>query len=217
MTTEEIDYLVHHEIIKHNGYPSPLGFKGFPKSVCTSVNNVVSHGIPDSRPLQDGDIINIDVTVYLNGYHGDTSETLLVGNVDKAGQKLVEIAKKCRDEGIAVCRPGAPFSVIGNTISNIAHQNGFQVCPYIGGHGIGTNLHSNPEVWHHANENDVLMEKGMAFTIEPVIMEGLTECYLLDDDWTLISADLKRSAVFEHTIVITDKGTEILTLLAEET
>ncbi|ETE69625.1 Methionine aminopeptidase 1D, mitochondrial, partial [Ophiophagus hannah] len=217
MTTEEIDYLVHHEIIKHNGYPSPLGFKGFPKSVCTSVNNVVSHGIPDSRPLQDGDIVNIDVTVYLNGYHGDTSETLLVGNVDKAGQKLVEVARKCRDEGIAVCRPGAPFSVIGNTISNIAHQNGFQVCPYIGGHGIGTNLHSNPEVWQHANENDVLMEKGMAFTIEPVIMEGMTECCLLEDDWTLISADLKRSAVFEHTIVITDKGAEILTLLAEET
>ncbi|KAK9410724.1 methionine aminopeptidase 1D mitochondrial [Crotalus adamanteus] len=217
MTTEEIDYLVHHEIIKHNGYPSPLGFKGFPKSVCTSVNNVVSHGIPDSRPLQDGDIINIDVTVYLNGYHGDTSETLLVGNVDKAGQKLVEVARKCRDEGIAVCRPGAPFSIIGNTISNIAHQNGFQVCPYIGGHGIGTNLHSNPEVWQHANENDILMEKGMAFTIEPVIMEGMIECYLLDDDWTLISADLKRSAVFEHTIVITDKGAEILTLLAKET
>ncbi|XP_009572137.1 PREDICTED: methionine aminopeptidase 1D, mitochondrial, partial [Fulmarus glacialis] len=116
MTTEEIDSIVHHEIIRQNAYPSPLGYGGFPKSVCTSVNNVVCHGIPDSRPLQDGDIINIDVTVYYNGYHGDTSETFLVGNVDKSGQKLVEVARKCRDEAIAACRPGAPFSVIGNTI-----------------------------------------------------------------------------------------------------
>uniref|UniRef100_A0A803STU4 Methionyl aminopeptidase type 1D, mitochondrial n=2 Tax=Anolis carolinensis TaxID=28377 RepID=A0A803STU4_ANOCA len=119
MTTEEIDCLVHHEIISHNAYPSPLGYGKFPKSVCTSVNNVVCHGIPDSRPLQDGDIINIDVTVYFNGYHGDTSETLLVGNVDESGQKLVEVARKCRDEAIAACRPGAPFSVIGNTIRSI--------------------------------------------------------------------------------------------------
>ncbi|KAM7048951.1 methionine aminopeptidase 1D, mitochondrial isoform 5-T5 [Acridotheres tristis] len=116
MTTEEIDSIVHHEIIRQNAYPSPLGYGGFPKSVCTSVNNVVCHGIPDSRPLQDGDIINIDVTVYYNGYHGDTSETFLVGSVDKSGEKLVEVARKCRDEAIAACRPGAPFSVIGNTI-----------------------------------------------------------------------------------------------------
>ncbi|XP_063115350.1 methionine aminopeptidase 1D, mitochondrial isoform X5 [Cavia porcellus] len=116
MTTEEIDALVHQEIISHNAYPSPLGYGGFPKSVCTSVNNVLCHGIPDSRPLQDGDIINIDVTVYYNGYHGDTSETFLVGNVDECGKKLVEVAKRCRDEAIAACRAGAPFSVIGNTI-----------------------------------------------------------------------------------------------------
>ncbi|XP_068804711.1 methionine aminopeptidase 1D, mitochondrial isoform X3 [Struthio camelus] len=117
MTTEEIDSIVHHEIIRQNAYPSPLGYGGFPKSVCTSVNNVVCHGIPDSRPLQDGDIINIDVTVYYNGYHGDTSETFLVGNVDKSGQKLVAVARKCRDEAIAACGPGAAFAVIGNTIS----------------------------------------------------------------------------------------------------
>eukprot|EP00075_Anas_platyrhynchos_P028408 XP_027317661.1 methionine aminopeptidase 1D, mitochondrial isoform X3 [Anas platyrhynchos] len=129
MTTEEIDSIVHHEIIRQNAYPSPLGYGGFPKSVCTSVNNVVCHGIPDSRPLQDGDIINIDVTVYYNGYHGDTSETFLVGNVDKSGQKLVEVARKCRDEAIAACRPGAPFSVIGNTISVS------QACPLPSGVG----------------------------------------------------------------------------------
>ncbi|KFP54530.1 hypothetical protein N323_03430, partial [Cathartes aura] len=149
MTTEEIDSIVHHEIIRQNAYPSPLGYGGFPKSVCTSVNNVVCHGIPDSRPLQDGDIINIDVTVYYNGYHGDTSETFLVGNVDKSGQKLVEVARKCRDEAIAACRPGAPFSVIGNTISSVARHGGFQVCPSFVGHGIGSYFHGHPEVWHH--------------------------------------------------------------------
>ncbi|XP_074404593.1 methionine aminopeptidase 1D, mitochondrial isoform X4 [Zonotrichia albicollis] len=166
MTTEEIDSIVHHEIIRRNAYPSPLGYGGFPKSVCTSVNNVVCHGIPDSRPLQDGDIINIDVTVYYNGYHGDTSETFLVGNVDKSGEKLVDVARKCRDEAIAACRPGAPFSVIGNTISSLAWQGGFQVCPFFVGHGIGSYFHGHPEVWHHANDSDLLMEEGMAFTIE---------------------------------------------------
>ncbi|XP_015214488.1 methionine aminopeptidase 1D, mitochondrial isoform X2 [Lepisosteus oculatus] len=116
MTTEEIDCIVHQETIRHNAYPSPLGYGGFPKSVCTSVNNVVCHGIPDSRPLQDGDIINIDVTVYLNGYHGDTSETFLVGNVDERGRVLVEAARRCRNDAIAACEPGAPLCIIGNTI-----------------------------------------------------------------------------------------------------
>ncbi|XP_030065395.1 methionine aminopeptidase 1D, mitochondrial isoform X3 [Microcaecilia unicolor] len=165
MTTEGIDALVHQEIISHNAYPSPLHYGGFPKSVCTSVNNVVCHGIPDSRPLQDGDIINIDVTVYHNGYHGDTSETYLVGNVDKHGQRLVEITRRCRDEAIAACRPGAPLSVIGNTISRIACLNDFQVCPSFVGHGIGSYFHGHPEIWHHANNSELLMEEGMAFTI----------------------------------------------------
>ncbi|XP_062820554.1 methionine aminopeptidase 1D, mitochondrial isoform X1 [Anolis carolinensis] len=216
MTTEEIDCLVHHEIISHNAYPSPLGYGKFPKSVCTSVNNVVCHGIPDSRPLQDGDIINIDVTVYFNGYHGDTSETLLVGNVDESGQKLVEVARKCRDEAIAACRPGAPFSVIGNTISHIAHQNNFRVCPYFVGHGIGSYFHGHPEVWHHENKSDLLMQEGMAFTIEPIIMEGTSEFKILRDKWTAVSLDNKRSAQFEHTLVITSGGAEILTHLPEE-
>ncbi|KAM6268938.1 methionine aminopeptidase 1D, mitochondrial isoform 1-T1 [Porphyrio hochstetteri] len=216
MTTEEIDSIVHHEIIRQNAYPSPLGYGGFPKSVCTSVNNVVCHGIPDSRPLQDGDIINIDVTVYYNGYHGDTSETFLVGNVDKSGQKLVEIARKCRDEAIAACRPGAPFSVIGNTISSVAWRGGFQVCPAFIGHGIGSYFHGHPEVWHSANDSDLLMEEGMAFTIEPIIMEGSPEFRILKDKWTAISVDNKRSAQFEHTIVITSEGAEILSKLVEE-
>nr|XP_020039508.1 methionine aminopeptidase 1D, mitochondrial isoform X1 [Castor canadensis] len=192
MTTEEIDALVHQEIIRHNAYPSPLGYGGFPKSVCTSVNNVLCHGIPDSRPLQDGDIINIDVTVYYNGYHGDTSETFLVGNVDECGKKLVEVARRCRDEAIAVCRAGAPFSVIGNTISCITHQNGLQVCPHFVGHGIGSYFHGHPEIWHHANDNDLPMEEGMAFTIEPIITEGSPEFKVLEDAWTVVSLDNQR-------------------------
>ncbi|XP_053554413.1 methionine aminopeptidase 1D, mitochondrial isoform X2 [Bombina bombina] len=193
MTTEEIDSIVHQNIIIQNAYPSPLG-----------------------RPLEDGDIINIDVTVYYEGYHGDTSETFLVGNVDKRGEKLVEIAKRCRDEAIAACRPGAPFSVIGNTISRISEENDFRVCPYFVGHGIGSFFHGHPEIWHHANDNDMPMEEGMAFTIEPIIMEGSPEFKILQDKWTAVSKDSKRSAQFEHTIVITSGGAEILTKLADQ-
>ncbi|XP_074856771.1 methionine aminopeptidase 1D, mitochondrial isoform X2 [Carettochelys insculpta] len=193
MTTEEIDSIVHHEIIRQNAYPSPLG-----------------------RPLQDGDIINIDVTVYYNGYHGDTSETFLVGNVDTSGQKLVEVARKCRDEAIAACRPGAPFSVIGNTISRIAQLHDFRVCPYFVGHGIGSYFHGHPEVWHHENDSDLLMEEGMAFTIEPIIMEGSPAFQILEDTWTAVSVDNKRSAQFEHTVVITSGGAEILTQVSED-
>ncbi|XP_069472313.1 methionine aminopeptidase 1D, mitochondrial isoform X2 [Ambystoma mexicanum] len=200
MTTEEVDSIVHHEIIAHEAYPSPLGYGGFPKSVCTSVNNVACHGIPDSRPLQDGDIINIDVTVYYGGYHGDTSETFLVGIVDKDGQKLVEAARRCRDEAIAACRPGAPFSVIGNTISRLVSKSGFSVCPDFVGHGIGAFFHGHPEIWHH----------------EPIIMEGSPEFKILGDKWTAVSLDNKRSAQFEHTVVITPEGAEVLTKLPGE-
>ncbi|TNN77017.1 Methionine aminopeptidase 1D, mitochondrial [Liparis tanakae] len=200
MTTDDIDLIVHQETIKHNAYPSPLRYGGFPKSVCTSVNNVVCHGIPDSRPLEDGDIINVDVTVYLDGYHGDTSETFLIGQVDELGQRLVETARRCRDEAIAACRPGAQLCVIGNTISEIAHASGFQVCPYFIGHGIGSDFHCHPEIWHH----------------EPILMEGSAEFRILKDKWTAVSADDKRSAQFEHTVVITSDGVDILTKLPEE-
>ncbi|KAK6315301.1 hypothetical protein J4Q44_G00148300 [Coregonus suidteri] len=186
------------------------------KVVCTSVNNVVCHGIPDTRQLQDGDIINIDVTVYLEGYHGDTSETFLIGCVDEVGQKLVETARKCRDEAITACKPGAPLCVIGNTISDIAHSNGFHVSPYFIGHGIGSYFHGHPEILHHANDNDMTMDEGMSFTIEPILMEGSSEFRILKDKWTAVSADDKRSAQFEHTVVITSGGVDILTKLPEE-
>ncbi|XP_035622670.1 methionine aminopeptidase 1D, mitochondrial isoform X1 [Oncorhynchus keta] len=216
MMTDEIDFIVHQETIRHNAYPSPLRYGGFPKSVCTSVNNVVCHGIPDTRQLQDGDIINVDVTVYLEGYHGDTSETFLIGCVDEVGRKLVKTARKCRDEAIAACKPGAPLCVIGNTISEIAQSNGFHVCPYFIGHGIGSSFHCHPEIWHHANANDMTMDEGMAFTIEPILMEGSSEFRILKDKWTAVSADDKRSAQFEHTVVITSDGVDILTKLPEE-
>ncbi|XP_067461639.1 methionine aminopeptidase 1D, mitochondrial [Thunnus thynnus] len=216
MTTDEIDFIVHQETIKNNAYPSPLRYGGFPKSVCTSVNNVVCHGIPDSRQLRDGDIINIDVTVYLDGYHGDTSETFLIGQVDEVGRRLVETARRCRDEAIAACKPGAQLCVIGNTISEVAHASGFQVCPYFIGHGIGSCFHCHPEIWHHANDNDMTMDEGMAFTIEPILMEGSAEFRILKDKWTAVSADDKRSAQFEHTVVITSDGVDILTKLPEE-
>ncbi|XP_034412376.1 methionine aminopeptidase 1D, mitochondrial isoform X2 [Cyclopterus lumpus] len=198
MTTDEIDFIVHQETIKHSAYPSPLRYGGFPKSVCTSVNNVVCHGIPDSRPLEDGDIINVDVTV------------------DEVGQRLVETARRCRDEAIAACKPGAQLCVIGNTISEIAHASGFKVCPYFIGHGIGSDFHCHPEIWHHANDNDMIMDEGMSFTIEPILLEGSAEFRILKDKWTAVSADDQRSAQFEHTVVITSDGVDILTKLPEE-
>uniref|UniRef100_A0A671T4N6 Methionine aminopeptidase n=1 Tax=Sinocyclocheilus anshuiensis TaxID=1608454 RepID=A0A671T4N6_9TELE len=216
MTTDEIDFIVHQEAIRHNAYPSPLHYGGFPKSVCTSVNNVVCHGIPDSRPLQDGDIINIDVTVYLEGYHGDTSETFLIGSVNEQGRRLVDVARQCRDQAIAASGPGQPLCVIGNTISKIANSNGFCVCPYFIGHGIGTYFHGYPEIWHHANNIDLQMEEGMSFTIEPILMEGSSEFKILRDKWTAVSVDDKRSAQFEHTVVIASDGVEILTKLPDE-
>ncbi|XP_061653923.1 methionine aminopeptidase 1D, mitochondrial isoform X3 [Phyllopteryx taeniolatus] len=201
MTTDEIDFIVHQESIHHNAYPSPLRYGGFPKSVCTSVNNVVCHGIPDSRPLQEGDIINIDVTVYLDGYHGDTSETFFVGEVDELGRRLVETARRCRDDAIATCKPGVQLCVIGNTISEIAYANGFQVCPYFIGHGIGSYFHGHPEIWHHgelslgdtvlcascssflrtkcslsfspANDNEMTMDEGMTFTVDRLSLNTL--------------------------------------------
>ncbi|NXE46541.1 MAP12 aminopeptidase, partial [Casuarius casuarius] len=213
MTTEEIDSIVHHEIIRQNAYPSPLGYGGFPKSVCTSVNNVVCHGIPDSRPLQDGDIINIDVTVYYNGYHGDTSETFLVGNVDKSGQKLVEVARKCRDEAIAACGPGAAFAVIGNTIRHrtCGPERGLNQVLVIFTKKKKKSQQLKAFLFSFAaNDSDLLMAEGMAFTIEPIIMEGSPEFKILEDKWTAVSADNKRSAQFEHTVVITPEGAEIL-------
>ncbi|XP_031550101.1 methionine aminopeptidase 1D, mitochondrial-like isoform X2 [Actinia tenebrosa] len=211
VTTEDLDSVLHHSIIDYGAYPSPLNYKGFPKSVCTSVNNVAVHGIPDSYSLKDGDIISVDISVYYGGVHGDLCETFLVGNVDDAGRKLVDISRKCLDSAICQCGPGVRFSTIGNTISSLAKQHGFSVSPYCYGHGIGSVFHALPDICHVANNYPGRMAPGMTFTIEPVIHEGSSGIQVLDDGWTMIATDGKRASQFEETILITDSGIEILT------
>ncbi|XP_060062558.1 methionine aminopeptidase 1D, mitochondrial-like [Ylistrum balloti] len=213
VTTDELDEFAHEMCIEHNCYPSPLFYNLYYKSICTSVNNVMIHGIPDLRPLYSGDIINVDVTIFFDGYHGDVSETYLVGDVDDDGKHLVNVARKCRDAGISVCGPGQPMNVIGNAISEVAESEGLSVVPEILGHGIGTYFHGPPDVVHVAHDPDeeVLMQSGMTFTIEPLVCEGETAYTVLNDGWTCISNDGGRSAQFEHTILITNNGAEVLT------
>lgn len=211
ITTDEIDKIAHDIIIENNAYPSPLFYRGFPKSVCTSVNNVACHGIPDDQPLEDGDIITVDVTVYYNGYHGDCAETYAVGSVDEGGKSLMMAAKQCRDVAISACSPEKPFSVIGKTVSSVAESLGFKVMPAFCGHGIGRHFHSLPDIYHFDNNFRGTMEEGMTFTIEPVISESSVEAVLLEDGWTAVTLDNSRAAQFEHTILITENGVEILT------
>jgi len=212
ITTEEIDDFVFNYTIQHGAYPSPLNYHGFPKSVCTSINNVACHGIPDTRPLKDGDIMNIDVMVYIEGYHGDCSTTVLVGNVDEEGKKLVEAAKACLDHGVMVCAPGVPFQRIGQVIEDIAEEKGYTVVPAFTGHGIGHQIHSPPDIYHYDFPYPGTMEVGMTFTVEPVITQGIENIVILVDGWTAVTLDGGRTAQFEHTILITDTGSEILTL-----
>lgn len=216
VTTDHIDEVVHQACIDHKAYPSPLNYKRFPKSVCTSVNNVMVHGIPDSRPLRNGDIINIDVTVCLNEYHGDVSETFLVGDVDERGRQLVETARRCRDEAIMVCSHEKLISDIGNTITKCAVEAGFAVCPTFVGHGIGKLFHCKPDIWHYANRYAERMVEGMIFTIEPVILEYPDIPIEDDDGWTVYSQNYARSAQFEHTVLITHRGVDVLTAGSDE-
>ncbi|KAF5281317.1 hypothetical protein FQA39_LY17829 [Lamprigera yunnana] len=211
-TTNDIDDYVHNLIIENGAYPSPLNYKGYPKSICTSVNNVVCHGIPDDRPLQDGDIVNIDLTVFFNGYHGDCSKTFLIGNVDESGCKLVEATESCLQEGINTCKAGEKFRTIGYTIHKKAKTLNFSVVPVFIGHGIGTYFHGPPDIIHCRNNYPGVMEAGMTFTIEPVLSQGSTQILILQDNWTAITTDNSRTAQFEHTILITATGFEILTL-----
>lgn len=212
ISTDEIDKFAHDEIIKANSYPSPLRYEGFPKSICTSVNNVACHGIPDLRKLVDGDIINVDVTVYHQKVHGDCSITFLVGNgVDEKGKELVRVAEECRDIGIDVCGPGVALNRIGEVIEAHASKFGFTVAPTFCGHGIGSYFHGPPDIYHGKNQFAGTMEPGMTFTVEPVITMGSKDMAILEDNWTIVSVDQARSAQFEHTIFITETGKEILT------
>ncbi|KAI4313964.1 hypothetical protein L6164_026907 [Bauhinia variegata] len=211
LTTDEIDKAVHQMIIDAGAYPSPLGYGGFPKSVCTSVNECMCHGIPDSRQLQNGDIVNIDVTVYLNGYHGDTSKTFLVGDVSDAMKNLVKVTEECLEKGISVCKDGASFKEIGKIISEHAEKNGYAVVDRFVGHGVGKVFHSEPIIVHTRNDNPGCMVEGLTFTIEPILTMGSTDCITWPDNWTAVTSDGSPAAQFEHTILITRTGAEILT------
>ncbi|XP_030764007.1 methionine aminopeptidase 1D, mitochondrial [Sitophilus oryzae] len=211
-STDEIDHLVHNLSIKYGAYPSPLNYKFFPKSVCTSVNNVVCHGIPDDRALEDGDIINVDITVFYNGYHGDCSKTFLVGDVDDEGKKLVEATRVCLYEGIGVCKPEVHFRDIGYAIEKKASELGYNVIPAFLGHGIGHYFHGPPDIYHIRNAYPGKMKPGMTFTIEPILTQGDDLIDILEDNWTAVTADNARTAQFEHTVLITESGVEILTL-----
>jgi methionyl aminopeptidase len=215
ITTDDINVLVHDYTIKHGAYPSPLNYNGFPKSVCTSVNEVVCHGIPGKRVLNDGDIINVDVTSYLpakNGYHGDTSATFYVGTPSDAAKRVVEIARHSLELGIAEVREGARIGDIGAAIQAYAEGQGCSVVRDYVGHGIGREFHTAPQVPHYGTRGSgKRLKAGMVFTIEPMINIGHFACELLEDDWTVVTADGSLSAQFEHTIVVTKNGCEVLT------
>jgi methionyl aminopeptidase len=216
ITTDDLDKVCHDACIERNCYPSPLNYRGFPKSVCTSVNEVICHGIPDSRVLEDGDIVNIDVTVYFGGYHGDLNETFYVGTPDEKTRKLVIGAYACLQDAIAQVKPGTLYRNVGNHIEKQAHSRGLNVVRTYCGHGIHKLFHTNPTIPHYAkNKAPGVMQVGHVFTIEPMINTGRWEDTLWPDNWTAVTQDGSRSAQFEETMVVTENGVEILTARPE--
>ncbi len=212
VTTEEIDVFVHEAFIARGAYPSTINYHGYPKACCTSVNEVICHGIPDSRPLQDGDICNIDVTGYLDGVHGDTNAMFLAGNVDPESRQLVKVTEECMWLGIEAVKPGRPLSDIGRAIEDHAKQHRYGVVRAFVGHGIGEQFHGDIQVLHYYDSrSSTIMRPGMTFTIEPMITIGGVNYRVWDDDWTAVTADGKRTAQYEHTILVTDDGYEVLT------
>ncbi len=213
VTTDEIDRVVHDLSIEAGGYPSPLNYRGYPKSVCTSVNEVICHGIPDSRPLADGDIVNVDVTLYRDGVHGDTSATFLVGDVGPDSVKLVEVTLESLGLAIATLEPGSPVRDIGQAIEAHALKNRLGVVREFIGHGIGTEFHSNLQIPHyHDRRLTTALELGTTFTIEPMLTLGVPDAAVWDDNWTAVTIDGGRTAQFEHTLVIAEEGAERLTV-----
>ena len=212
ITTDEIDVYVHNLCIERGAYPSPLNYSGYPKSVCTSVNEVICHGIPDSRVLQDGDIINLDVTCYVNGVHGDTNATFAVGNVSEEDLHLIKVTEECMWLGIETVKPNAPLSDIGRAIETHAKKHRMGIVRAFVGHGIGEQFHTDVQILHYYEpRNNMLMRPGMTFTIEPMISLGTYQHRMLKDGWTAVTADGKRTAQFEHTVLVTDTGVDVLT------
>lgn len=214
-TTEELNTLCHTYILDHNAIPAPLGYRGFPKSICTSVNHVVCHGIPGDKKLQDGDIVNIDVTVIVDGWHGDTSRMFKVGKVNVKATKLIDVTYEAMMKGIALVKPGNYLGDIGHVIQQHAESNGFSIVRDFCGHGIGQEFHTPPEVLHFGKPGTGLrLEKGMIFTIEPMINAGHSAVKVLADGWTAVTKDKSLSAQWEHTVGVTDTGVEIFTVSA---
>ena len=212
VTTEEIDAIVHAACIERDSYPSPLNYHGFPKSCCTSVNEVICHGIPDMRPLQNGDILNIDITLYHGGYHGDLNETIIVGEGSEASKKLVKCAHDTLWAAIKHVKPGTLIREFGPYVEKIARGNGHSVVRSYCGHGIHEQFHTAPNVPHYKKNKAVGMcREGMTFTIEPMINAGTWRDELWPDNWTAVTEDGKPSAQFEHTILVTKDGFEVLT------
>lgn len=214
MTTEDVNQLCHDYIISHNAYPSPLNYHGFPKSVCTSLNEVICHGIPSKKDkLKNGDLLNIDVTTHYKGFHGDTNRTFLIGDVSDEKKELVNFTYKVMMDAISICKPGVHLGDIGALIEEEARRKGYGVVHEYCGHGIGREFHEDPQVLHYGEKGTgVILKEGMTFTIEPMINLGKRYSKLLRDGWTVVTKDGKASAQFEHTIAITENGHEILTL-----
>ncbi len=213
ITTNQIDALCHEFTLKHGATPSPLGYKGYPKSVCTSVNHVVCHGIPSDKKLKEGDIVNVDVTVNLNGYHGDTSRMFAIGKVGVAAQKLIDVTYESLMKAISILHPGVTLGDIGHEIQSYVEPKGYSVVRDFCGHGIGTEMHHAPEILHYGNPGEgETVQPGFFFTIEPMINIGRPDIKVLSDGWTAVTRDRSLSAQWEHTIGITEDGYEVFTL-----
>ncbi|SDU96299.1 methionine aminopeptidase, type I [Microlunatus sagamiharensis] len=213
VTTDELDAVVHAFILDHGAYPSTLGYRGFPKSCCTSVNEVICHGIPDARPLEDGDLVKIDVTAYKDGVHGDNCATYFCGDVDEDARLLTERTREALARAIKAVRPGRQVNVLGRVVETYAKRFGYGVVREYTGHGVHSTFHSGLVIPHYDEPRyDTVIEPGMTFTIEPMLTLGSGDNYMWDDDWTVLTSDGSRCAQFEHTLVVTDTGAEVLTL-----
>ena len=213
VTTDELDRIGHEFLCDHGAYPSTLGYRGYPKSLCSSINEVICHGIPDDTVIEDGDIVNIDITAFIDGVHGDTNATFLAGDVEEESRLLVERTREATVRGIKAVAPGRPLNAIGRVIESYARRFGYGVVRDFTGHGIGTTFHSGLIVPHFDDPDvDIVMEPGMTFTIEPMLTLGTIAYEMWADGWTAVTKDRKRTAQFEHTVLVTSDGHEILTL-----
>jgi len=214
LTTDDLNTFAHEDTVSRGGWPAPLGYLGFPKSICTAVNEEVCHGIPGSRLLREGDIVSVDVTTILDGYHGDNAATFYVGEVSPDAKKITEVARMATDAGIAQVRPGTPLCDIGAAIQEFVEGQGMSVVKGYGGHGIGKRFHEAPAIYHTGQwGRGCNLVAGMVFTIEPCVVAGNEAVRILPDDWTVVTNDGSLSAQFEHTVLVTDDGAEVLTRL----